>query len=126
MSEAKAIKVEESVLEFDDRLKPTIMNGCKTTTLRKGHRYFKKHITIAKQPAIVNWQRHYILSTVPLTFLLKEGFESIFDCLHKLQRYYPDISMLSPVTILEFRMDVTDGGSTHPVDRAVKDRRKNG
>lgn len=114
------VKLEESVLEFDARIKPTVVTGCKTTTIRKGHRYFKKNITIAKQPAIVNWQRHYILSTVPLSILIKEGFTSIFDCIRKLQRYYPDINLNSPVTVVEFRLDVLDGGSTHPVDRAVK------
>ena len=113
-------KIEESILEFDSRIKPTAVTGCKTTTIRKGHRYFKKNITIAKQPAVVNWQRHYILSTVPLTFLVKEGFISIFDAIRKLQRYYPDINLNSAVTVVEFRMDVLDGGSTHPIDRAVK------
>jgi hypothetical protein len=115
------IKVEESILEFDARIKPTIVTGCKTTTIRKGHRYFKKNITIAKQPAVVNWQRHYILSTVPLEVLVREGFLSIFDAIRKLQRYYPDINLNSPVTVVEFRMEVLDGGSTHPIDKAVKD-----
>jgi len=114
-------KIEESILEFDDRIRPTVMGGCKTTTIRKGHRYFKKNITIAKKPAIVNWQKHYILITVPLSFLIKEGFVSIFDALRKLQRYYPDINLNTPITVVEFRMEVLDGGSTHPIDRAVKD-----
>jgi hypothetical protein len=114
-------KVEESTLEFDQRLKPTIINGCKTTTLRKGHRYFKRNITIAKQPAIVNGFRHYILSTVPLEILVREGFLSIFDAIRKLQRYYPDINLNTPVTVIEFRMDVLYESSTHPVDRATKD-----
>ena len=118
MTEAKV--KEETILEFDSRIKPTVVTGCKTTTIRKGHRYFKKNITIAKQPAIVNWQRHYILSTVPLEILMKEGFKSIFDCLHKLQRYYPDIGLNTPVTVIEFRIDIMDDGSTHPIDRAVK------
>lgn len=118
MTEIK--KIEESVLEFDDRIKPTIMTGCKTTTIRKGHRCFKKNITIAKNPAVVNEFRHYILSTVPLEILTKEGFVSIFDALRKLQRYYPDINLNTPVTVIEFRMDVLDGGSTHPVERAIK------
>lgn len=120
MTELKA-KLEESILEFDDRMKPTIITGCKTTTIRKGHRFFKKNITIAKQPAIVNSFKHYILLTVPLEILVKEGFKSIFDCLRKLQRYYPDITLNTPVTVVEFRMDVIDGGSTHPIDRAIKD-----
>jgi len=118
----KDVKIpEESILEFDERIKPTVISGCRTTTIRKGHRVFKKNITIAKQPAIVNWQRHYILSTVPLHILVKEGFVSIFDCLQKLQRHYPDISLLSPVTVVEFRMEVIDGGSTHPIDKAVSE-----
>lgn len=115
------IKLEESILEFDARIKPTIITGCKTTTIRKGRRYFKKYITINGELAIVNYQRHYILSTVPLSILVKEGFISIFDALRKLQRYYPDITLNSPVTVIEFRLDVLDGGSTHPIDRAVKD-----
>lgn len=114
-------KVVEKILEFDARIKPTVVNGCKTTTLRKGHRLFAKNITIAKLPAIVNWQRHYILMTVPLEFLVREGFKSMFDALQKLQRYYPDMTWNSPVTIVEFRLDVLDGGSTHPIDRAVKE-----
>jgi hypothetical protein len=115
------IKLEESILEFDQRIRPTVVTGCKTTTIRKGHRHFKKNITIAKQPAVVNWQRHFILMTVPLEILVKEGFKSIFDCLHKLQKYYPDITLNTPVTVIEFRMDITSEGSTHPVDRAIKD-----
>ena len=115
------IKLEESILEFDARIKPTVVTGCKTTTIRKGHRYFKKNITIAKQPAVVNYQKHYILMTVPLDILVKEGFKSIFDALRKLQKYYPDITLNTPVTVIEFRMDVISEGSTHPVDRAIKD-----
>lgn len=118
MTEAR---LEESILEFDARIRPTVVTGCKTTTIRKGHRYFKKYIKIGNQPAIVNWQRHYILATVPLDILVREGFLSIFDCMRKLQRYYPDIILSSPVTVIEFRMDVMDGGSTHPIDRAIKD-----
>ena len=120
MSEAKA-RIEESKLEFDSRIKPTVMGGCKTTTIRKGHRYFKKNITVGRQPAIVNWQRHYILSTVPIEILVKEGFKSIFDCIHKLQRYYPDINLNTPVTVLEFRIDILIESSTHPIDKALKE-----
>jgi hypothetical protein len=115
------IRLEENILEFDARIRPTVVTGCKTTTIRKGHRYFKKNITISKYPAIINWQRHYILSTVPLDVLVNEGFKSIFDCLRKLQKYYPDITLNTPVTVIEFRMDIMIEGSTHPVDRAIKD-----
>ena len=103
----------ETSLEFDYRLKNNIMTGCKTTTIRKGHRHFAKRITIASHPAIVNRYQHYILSTVPLEILVHEGFKSIFDVITKLQKYYPDIKLSSPVTIVEFRMDVIDGGSTN-------------
>jgi hypothetical protein len=123
MTEIKS-KVEEEVLEFDARIKPTVVSGCKTTTIRMGYRYFKRYITIGKQPAVVNWQHHFILSTVPLTILMKEGFVSIFDAIIKLQRYYPNINLNTPVTVIEFRIDVLDGGSTHPVDKAVRDWRK--
>ena len=58
--------------------------------------------------------------TVPLDVLVKEGFLSMFDALRKLQRYYPDIGLNTPMTVIEFRIDVLDGGSTHPVDRAIK------
>lgn len=102
----------EKELEFDSRLKPHIMTGCKTTTIRLGHRHFATRITIAKHPAIVNRYEHYILSTVPLEILVRDGFKSIFDMLTKLQRYYPDIKLSTPVTVVEFRMDVVDGGST--------------
>lgn len=111
----------EKVLEFDSRIKPTVVSGCKTTTIRKGHRHFAKKITIGNQSAVVNDYRHYILMTVPLSILVKEGFKSVFDCLQKLQKYYPDLTLGSPVTVIEFRLDVLDGGSTHPIDRAVKD-----
>src|SRR5258708_37271584 len=108
-------KIEEKVLEYDSRLKPSIVSGCKYTTIRKGHRVFAKHITIAKHPAIVMQQHFYILSTVPLSILVAEGFKSIFDCLRKLQKYYPDININSPVTVIEFRLDVLIESSTHPM-----------
>lgn len=117
---AAKIPIETS-LECDSRLKPTIVSGCKTTTIRKGHRVFGKNITIGEMPAVINSYKHYILMTVPLEILVREGFKSIFDCMRKLQRYYPDISLNTPVTVIEFRLDVLDGGSTHPIDRVVKD-----
>ena len=112
MIEAK-IKVVEKILEFDSRIKSTIVTGCKTTTIRKGHRHFARNITIEKHPAIVNNYRHYILSTIPLEILVQEGYRTIFDCIRTLQKFYPDITLNTPVTVVEFRLEVLDGGSTH-------------
>lgn len=118
MSELKSI---EKTLELDARLKPSIVNGCKTTTIRKGHRHFARNITIGNMSAVVNNYKHYILMTAPLSVLVNEGFKSVFDAIHKLQKYYPDISLSTPITVVEFRLEVIDGGSTHPIDKAVKE-----
>jgi hypothetical protein len=107
------IKLIESKLEFDSRIKSHLVTGCKTYTIRKGHRHFATHITIGDMSAIVNSYKHYILLTTPLEILVKEGYRSIFDCLHKLGKYYPDITLSTPITVIEFRLDVESGGSTH-------------
>ena len=102
----------EKILEFDERLKPSIMGGCKTYTIRKGHRHFARNIKILNHNAIVNNYKHYIVSTIPLDILIAEGFKTIFDMIRKLQKYYPDINLNTPVTVVEFRMDVASEGST--------------
>jgi hypothetical protein len=102
----------EKTLEFDERIRPSVMSGCKTYTIRKGHRHFARNIKIHNHNAIINGYKHYILSTVPLDILIHEGFKTIFDMLRRLQRYYPDITLNTPVTVVEFRIDVATEGST--------------
>ena len=109
------VKIENS-LEFDNRIEFNhLRSGCRSWTIRKGHRYFAQRITIASYPAIVNGFKHYTLLTVPLEILVKKGYKSIFDAVRSLQVYYPDMNLNTPVTVVEFRMDVVDGGSTHRV-----------
>lgn len=102
----------EKILEFDERIKPTVMSGCKTYTIRKGHRHFARNITIHGHNAVVNGYKHYILSTVPLDIFVFDGFKNIFDMLRRMQKYYPDINLNTPVTVVEFRIDVVNEGST--------------
>jgi hypothetical protein len=103
----------ETELELDKNHKPGLTSGCKVTSIRLGHRHFAKKIRILGHPAVMENYHHYVLMTVPMKILIQEGFKSIFDMLQKLQKHYPKINLSSPVTVIEFRLEVVDEGSTH-------------
>lgn len=110
MSGSKKI---ETILELDKNYKENLTSGCKVTSIRLGHRHFARRVKILDHNAIVNSYKHFILMTVPLKVLQQEGFVSILDMLLKLKKYYPNINLTSPVTVIEFRLEVVDEGSTH-------------
>ena len=100
----------EDTLEIPAPKFQSLLAGCKTYSIRRGHRTFNKTINISN-PAnrailagIVNSYVHTVLSEVPLRVLESEGFASFKEALDTLRIFYPDIAWDSAVTIVEFRL----------------------
>lgn len=100
----------EDKLEIPAPKFQSLLAGCKTYTLRRGHRAFNKTIRVSNPvnpvtvSGIVNSYVHTILSEVPFRIMEAEGFRSYQECLDALRVYYEEIKWDEPVTIVEFRL----------------------
>lgn len=89
-----------------------VLAGCKTYTIRRGHRTFDKsiHIHSIGRPdwlaCIVNSYVHTILADVPFKVLEAEGYRSFRESLDTLRVFYPELDWDSEVTIVEFRLAI--------------------
>lgn len=102
----------ETELEIPTTKFQSLLAGCKTYTLRRGHRAFNKTIRVSNPSnrvvvsGIVNSYVHTILTEVPFKVLEAEGWRSFRECLDALRVYYPELDWNSEVTIVEFRLAI--------------------
>jgi hypothetical protein len=95
--------VEKEVKLAEDLI-PSMLSGAKKVTIRKGIREFAPEIEIAGYPAIVDSVEHYQLEAVPFEILMSDGFVSFTDTLVRMERFYPDITAETVVTVLRFHL----------------------
>lgn len=102
----------ENKLEIQPDKFRSLLAGCKTFTIRRGHRSFDKSISISpigrpeKVNGIVNSYVHSVLSEVPFRVLEAEGWQSFRESLEALRVFYPELDWDSEITIVEFRLAI--------------------
>jgi len=88
-----------------------VLDGTKTITVREGHRDYRPGLPVmlcchlegwAVQADIVN-VRHCALKEVTEEEWADDGFTSQEDLLTGLQRFYPCLTMDSPVTVIRWK-----------------------
>ena len=94
----------ERIVRLAEDLIPAMLSGDKQVTIRKGVREYEPEIEIAGYPAVVDSVEHYQLEAVPFEILLSDGFESFTDTLVRMERFYPDITAETMVTVLRFHL----------------------
>lgn len=81
-----------------------MLSGVKRLTLRLGHRKFQKNIMIHGYPAIVESVRYTTLMYLNFEILKTQGFINMFSTLMILRRFYPEITINSDLTVVEYRI----------------------
>jgi hypothetical protein len=83
--------------------------GDKLVTIRKGRRdiilgdLLFESVDIAREAVVEVRKVIYCrLGEVPATYYLKDGFTSAEDMLEGMRNFYPDVTMDSEVTVIEF------------------------
>lgn len=92
-------------LKMSPDLMPAVLAGYKRITIRRGKREFERDITINGEPAEVTSYYHFKLKDVPLIDLLDDGFSSFSHTLETLQKFYPDMTDESEVTVVRFFLE---------------------
>lgn len=98
--------VIENQLEFHGRFREFILSGCKKFSIRIGKRKFTRNITVFGFRAVVNNQYSCLLQEVPFTLFQNEGWVNIMQVLTGLRKIYPEINLVSTVTVVEFRLEI--------------------
>ncbi|MBI2676949.1 MAG: ASCH domain-containing protein [Candidatus Yanofskybacteria bacterium] len=86
-----------------------IVWGTKTVTIREGHRDYKLgkvmlccHLEPWAVMADITEVRHCLLKEVTKEECFDDGFSNRVELLHDLQRFYPDLTANSPVTVIKW------------------------
>lgn len=88
-----------------------VIDGTKTITIREGHRDYRPGLPVMLCCHLESWAvmadienvRHCVLNEVTREEWADDGFTSQEDLLTGLQRFYPNMTMDSPVTIIRWK-----------------------
>ena len=100
----------QGLLIAGEELRDLTLSGKKQITIREGHRsYDLGPILIGCH--LLNWATkkevvsvtHTILEAVSINDLRDDGFNDCFEALESLQRWYPNLTLASEVTVIRWR-----------------------
>ncbi|KKR10321.1 MAG: hypothetical protein UT37_C0003G0020 [Parcubacteria group bacterium GW2011_GWA2_39_18] len=94
----------------DRHMRQQILWEEKTLTVREGHRDYRVGSPVMLCCHIVPWAvmativevRHCLLKEVTQEECLQDGVRNLEELLNNLRKYYPNISLDSPVTIIKW------------------------
>jgi ASC-1-like (ASCH) protein len=108
-SQLIAFKVNDNVgeIELDPKHIKKVVRREKSTTIRLGHRDYKKGPAILNSkgtyvPIYINELNHTKRSQLSKDDAIRDGFSSVRELQSALEKYYPQIKKDSPVTIVKF------------------------
>jgi hypothetical protein len=105
----KKLRAPHQALLLAEELIEDTVSGRKIQTVREGHRDYKPGKVIFACPE-VEWSTTKTITNVKHTTprkcsssdYLDEGWKSRSDMVDDLQRFYPNLSMDSPITVIRF------------------------
>ena len=96
----------ETKLEFHGKYLQYILGGTKRVSIRMGHRNFSKDLEVSGFRAKLNYQKHTVLKAVPFSVFESEGWTNMLQVMFELRKVYPTITWDTPVTIVEFHINI--------------------
>lgn len=97
----------ETELRFDTGVTRAHLSGVLLTTIRMGRRRFAKNVIIHGYPAIVERVKYSTLLHTDMDVFKRKGWQTMFNTLMSLKKYYPTIDLNSPITLVEYRLVVS-------------------
>ena len=99
----------QAILIAGPEQRDSVLNGTKKITIREGHRdYILGQVLIGCH--ILNWATMKNITKVTHKYLFEvnedeykaDGFANWVDLVEGLQKYYPTLTALSPITVIEW------------------------
>lgn len=102
------MKIETELRMADDVYK----NREKGVTIRYGERMFANQVTIVNVddigiscPATVDQVKYYMFCDIPFKVFLQDGFENFMEALWGMQKFYPELTPDSNMTVVYYHLE---------------------